>query len=87
MSEPSYVALKPCGHMVACVVEDPKDFAHSSRLIIKWQKEGFTIKRVEAEEIRNGTYKFCKCGKRAVATEHAPSAPLFGQPETEAAGK
>ena len=56
----TYIAIRPtCGHMVACVVDNPQHKAATAGYVMRWIKEGYTIDRVDSADIRAGNPRFC----------------------------
>jgi hypothetical protein len=75
--EPTYAAFRTCGHMAGCASDDPELREFLSKTVAGWIRSGYRVERIEAEEIRNGKYTFCR-GKHGVP---APS-PLPPQEQT-----
>lgn len=56
----AYVARKPCGCAVACIVEDPKARQRDAREIGEWMLRGWTVERIPASDLEDGeVFKRC----------------------------
>lgn len=59
----SYVGKKPCGCVVAAVVDDPNDKPFVARAIARWVKDGLTVEHVTHDYVRQNFT--LKCQHRA----------------------
>jgi hypothetical protein len=57
-----YVGRKPCGCIVAVVVDEPKYPKDTGKDVAAFIRRGYTVERITLEELR-GRKIGCKCGK------------------------
>lgn len=56
----SYVGKKPCGCVVAAVVDDPNHKRDVARTIAEWVKGGLTVERVTHDYVRQNFTLDCQ---------------------------
>jgi len=57
-----YVAIKPCGCIVSCVVDDPAHVKEVARFVALDIRRGYRVERMEIEAIRP-LIRRCRCGR------------------------
>lgn len=56
----SYIGIKPCGCVVAAVVDSPSMKQEASKALAEWVQGGLTIERVTHQEVRE-RFTVCEC--------------------------
>lgn len=55
----SYIGRKPCGCVVAAMVDNPDDAKETAKEVAKWIKLGLTVERVTHEYVRQNFTTNC----------------------------
>ncbi len=61
LRQPVYIAVKSCGHWIACTADIPERREDVAEDVAEWIREGWAVYRVEASDIRTGKYETCEC--------------------------
>lgn len=73
LKEPAYIGLHSCGGWVLAVVDEPTHAKKTAKEIARAIRQGYTISRIECEDLRSGKVKMCKCERKKVKA-HRPRA-------------
>lgn len=80
MNDFSYIGRKPCGCLVAAVIDDPDHASDVSKAVSSWIKRGLTIERVTHDVVR--TEFTSRCPHEVKQTRKPKQLGLFEGEET-----
>src|SRR3990172_6833408 len=63
LKEPAYIALHSCGGWRVAIVDEPAHVKDTAKEITRAIRRGYSISRVECEDVRSGKVRMCKCRK------------------------
>ena len=66
LTEPAYIALHSCGGWRLAIVDEPSHRKDTAKELARAIREGYTISRVECEDVRSGKVRMCKCRKERI---------------------
>jgi hypothetical protein len=60
--QPAFVAFGPCGHVVACAVDEPGLENENSQDVMAWIRSGLRVEKMTCIAVRAA--QFCNCKRK-----------------------
>ncbi len=72
-----FAAMCQCGGWIAVAVDEPAYNKENAKLVSGWIRDGYKIKKVSADGIRQGDPAMCQCERRRRPEKTKKTESLF----------